>query len=210
MFVPIDFHTIQDAIDEPNDGDIIKVLPDTYTEQITISKNLTIIGSGAKDTIIESTPLEELELNVIGFPYIVNIDNQANVTIKGFAIKGIEGTNCDELLGISVLDNATLKLDPAVLKDCKFRSVFVGSLLTSCQSGHEIITNSVVTYYQETRVFAVGLNSTLQMSYNKIIGSSPNALGITGILVVVGATGIITNNEVNENICDIPNNCGSE
>ncbi len=92
MVVPIDFHTIQDAIDEPNDGDIIKVLPGTYTEQITISKNLTIIGSGAKDTIIESTPLEELELNVIGFPYIVNIDNQANVTIKEFAIKGIEGT----------------------------------------------------------------------------------------------------------------------
>ncbi len=109
-----------------------------------------------------------------------------------------------------MLDNATLKLDSAVLKDCKFRSVFVGSLLASGQSRHAIITNSVVTDYQETRVFAVGPNSTLQMSYNKIIGSSPNALGITGILVVVGATGIITNNEVNENICDIPNNCGPE
>jgi hypothetical protein len=109
-----------------------------------------------------------------------------------------------------VLDNATLKLDSAVLKVCKFRSVFVGSLLPSGQSGHAIITNSVVTDYQETRVFAVGSNSTLQMSHNKIIGSIPNALGITGILVVVGATGIITNNEVNENICDIPNNCGPE
>ena len=77
IVVPIDFPTIQDAINAANEGHVIKVLPGTYTEQLTISKNITIIGSGAKSTIIEAPPLEELELNVIGLPYIVEVNNGA-------------------------------------------------------------------------------------------------------------------------------------
>lgn len=49
--VPTDFPTIQAAINASNPGDTIKILPGTYTEQLTISKSLTIIGSGAKSTI---------------------------------------------------------------------------------------------------------------------------------------------------------------
>ncbi len=117
IVVPIDFPTIQKAIDEANEGDVIKVLPGTYTEQLTISKSLTLIGSGAKSTIIVAPSLEKLKLNIIGFPYIINIDNQAQVTMKGFTIKVIEDTFCDtllvgtnRLLGISVFGDATLKL----------------------------------------------------------------------------------------------------
>ena len=148
IVVPIDFDTIQEAINAANEGDVIKVLPGTYTEQITISKNLTLIGSGAKSTIIEVPPLEDLELNVIGLPYIINIDNKAQVTIKGFTNEGIEGTNCDGLLGISVFGDATIKLDSAIIKDCTFKSVFVGTLFVPGQSGHATITNSVITDYQ--------------------------------------------------------------
>ena len=54
IVVPIDFDTIQEAIDAANEGDVIKVLPGTYTEQIIINKSLTIIGSGAKSTIIQA------------------------------------------------------------------------------------------------------------------------------------------------------------
>ncbi len=210
IVVPNDFTTIQDAINAANEGDVIKVLPGTYIEQLTISKNITIIGSGAESTIIEAPPLEELELNVIGLPYIVEVNNGAEVTIKGFGINGIKGTNCDGLLGISVFGDATLKLDSAVIQDCTFRSVFIGTLFVPGQSGHATITNTVITDYQDTGVFAVGPNSTLKMSYNKVLGSAPDALGITGILFGVNATGTITNNEVSKNICDIPNTCGPD
>ena len=56
---------------------------------------------------------------------------------------------------------------------------------------------------EETGVFAVGPNLTLQMSYNKLLGSSPNALDTTRIIIILGAIGVITNKEVNRNICDI-------
>ena len=82
------FPTIQSAIDAANDGDVIKVLPGTYTEQLNITKSLTIIGSGVNSTIIEApVPLENLKQNISGLPLNINIDNQAQVIIKGFYYK---------------------------------------------------------------------------------------------------------------------------
>ena len=121
IVVPIDFPTIQDAINAANEGDVIKVLPGTYTEQLTISNNITIIGSGAKSTIIEAPPLEELELNVIGLPYIVEVNNGAEVTIKGFTIKGPQGTDCGQLIGVSVIEDGTINLQHAVIKGCTLK-----------------------------------------------------------------------------------------
>jgi hypothetical protein len=206
IVVPIDFPTIQDALNAANEGDVIKVLPGTYTEQLTISNNITIIGSGAKSTIIEAPPLEELELNVIGLPYIVEVKNGAEVTIKGFTIKGPQDTDCGQLIGVSVIEDGTINLQHAVIKGCTLNSVAVGFEGT----GHATIIKTFITDYREHGVFAIGPNTTLTMSYNKVLGSAPDALAITGILFVFNATGTITNNEVSKNICDIPNTCGPD
>ena len=116
--VPTDFPTIQAAINASSPGDTIKVLPGTYPEQLTISKNLTIISSGAKSTIIKAPALEELRLNVIGLPYIVEVNNGVEVTMKGLTISGPEGTNCDNLIGISVIQGAILNLNSATVNGC--------------------------------------------------------------------------------------------
>ena len=42
------------------------------------------------------------------------------------------------------------------------------------------------------------------MSYNKVVGSAPEVVGIIGIQFAANATGTITNNEVSENICELP------
>lgn len=206
IVVPIDFPTIQEAIDAANEGDIIKVLPGTSIEQITISKDLTIIGSGTKSTIIEAPPLEELEPNVIGLPYIVEVNNGAEVTMTGFTIKGPQGTDCDELIGISVIEDGTINLKHSVIKGCTLNSVAVGFEGT----GHATITKTLITDYRDHGVFAIGTNTTLTMSYNKVVGSAPDVVGINGILFAANATGTITNNEVSKNICEIPNTCGPD
>ena len=206
IIVPIDFDTIQEAIDAANKRDVIKVLPDIYIEQITISKDLTIIGSGAKSTIIEAPLLEELQPNVVGLPYIVEVNDDAEVTLKGFTIKGLQGTDCDDLIGVSVIEDGIINLNHSVIQGCTLNSVAVGLE----GSGHATITKTFITDYRDHGVFAIGPNTTLTMSYNKVEGSAPDVIGINGILFVAGATGTITNNEVSKNICEIPNTCGPD
>src|SRR5262245_16642221 len=52
--VPTDFLTIQSAIDAADSGDTIRILAGIYTEQLTISKDLTIMGSGVESTIVNA------------------------------------------------------------------------------------------------------------------------------------------------------------
>jgi hypothetical protein len=113
IVVPIDFPTIQEAIDAANEGDVIKVLPSIYTEQIIISKSLTIIGSGAKSTIIQAPDVLNPS-QVISFPgraNIVEIFNEAIVTMKGFTIAGPSGNICEGLAGVSIHGDATLEIN---------------------------------------------------------------------------------------------------
>ncbi|HEX5186453.1 MAG TPA: right-handed parallel beta-helix repeat-containing protein, partial [Nitrososphaeraceae archaeon] len=141
---------------------------------------------------------------------IINIDNQAQVSIKGFTIKGFEDTFCDtrlvgidRLVGISVFTDAILTLDSVVIKDCTWRSVSIGSILApeGQQTGHATITNTVITEYEFDGVAALVPGTTLTMSYNKIIGSISNVTNPAGISIVE-ANATITHNEVSGNICD--------
>jgi hypothetical protein len=49
------FTSIQTAITNSSTNDTIKVWPGTYVEQITLNKNITIIGSGYENTTITSS-----------------------------------------------------------------------------------------------------------------------------------------------------------
>jgi hypothetical protein len=197
IVVPIDFDTIQEAINAANEGDIIKVLPGAYTEQLTINKTLTIIGSGAKSTVIEA-PLV-LDTNVLGFTYIVEVNNGAEVSMKGFTIKGPDGADCPDSTGVSVLDGGILNLNYVANKGCTQHAIWIGG---PEEIGHATITNTFITDYQDHGVFALGPDATVTMSYNKVVGSSPDVFPVVGIFIVE-AKGTITHNEVNNNICNL-------
>src|SRR6056297_513029 len=47
------FKTIEAAVNAANSGNVIEILPGTYTENLSINKNLTIRGQGKSNTIIE-------------------------------------------------------------------------------------------------------------------------------------------------------------
>ncbi|HEX6294338.1 MAG TPA: right-handed parallel beta-helix repeat-containing protein [Nitrososphaeraceae archaeon] len=207
IIVPIDFPTIQSAIDAADEGDVIKVLSGTYTEQITISKSLTIIGSTAKSTIIEA-PTEGLGANLIGRPYIIDINNEAEVTLKGFTIANPASVSCGEIIAISVLDGGSINLKSAAFRGCTSDTIYIGQASNGRggpQVGHATITDTYITDYLYRGVHALGSGSTLIMSYNDIIGSELNidwAGG--GIFLRNGAQGTITHNIVAGNICNNP------
>jgi parallel beta-helix repeat protein len=133
--------------------------------------------------------------------------------MKGFTIKGPEGTDCGQLIGVSVLEDGIIDLKHTMIKGCTDNAILIGAppfFPGGPQVGHATLTKTFVTDYQNHGVFALGSNTTLTMSYNKITSSNPNAFATVGILFVFGATGTITHNEVSGNICDIPDICGPD
>jgi len=55
------YATIQDAVDAAKDGDTVKILPGAYRENVTVSKNISIIGSSGEEVTLvaesESSPV---------------------------------------------------------------------------------------------------------------------------------------------------------
>lgn len=89
--------TISQAVSKASEGDVIKVEPGTYKEDVVIGKALSLLGAGADDTFIDATGLA----NGI---YIDGRDHSglSHVVVKGFTIEnakyeGILVTNASEV-----------------------------------------------------------------------------------------------------------------
>jgi Right handed beta helix region len=215
IVVPIDFDTIQEAIDAADEGDVIKVLPGTYTEQLIINKSLTIIGPGSKSTIINAPTV--LTNGTLGIPYIVEIINEAEVTMKGFTISGLETSSCGDnplngVTGFNVLEGAILNLDSSTIKNCTFVGIRIGTPpFLGSQIGHAIITQTDITDYRSGGIVTFSSDSSLTITKSNIIASdNSNIVGQIGILVEFGAKGIITHNKISKNICEGLPGCGTD
>lgn len=85
--VPTSYATIQAAVNAAHDGDIIRVSPGTYPEQVVIRNlnRLSVVGYGATISVPASPPEMEGPL--------VKIVNCENFRLTGFKIDGKNGAN---------------------------------------------------------------------------------------------------------------------
>ncbi len=81
---------IQDAIDDSNPlgGDVIEALAATYTENLTIDKSLTLLGSNAIKSPNTETRVTEaiIQPPVVGVHAMVGAATNITVTMKGFTV----------------------------------------------------------------------------------------------------------------------------
>lgn len=73
--VPKDYSSIQEAVNEANPGDVIRVASGTYYESVIIPKPLSLIGEDPDNTIIISNK------------YVVVKVKADNVEIRGFTVR---------------------------------------------------------------------------------------------------------------------------
>ena len=213
--VPRDYLTIQSAIDAASPGDTIKILSGTYTEQIIITKDLKIIGSGAKSTVIKApavlnpSPFQP----VVGRANIVDIFDIAKVTMKGLTVAGPSGVVCPGLAGIRVTDESTLSLEYSSVKGCTREAMLVGLSPTipgGPQVGHATISNTEISEYRGVGIQAGGPDTTVKMSRSAVVAAdAPEFDGQVGIVFSFGAKGTITQSKVSGNLCNHPN-CGPD
>ncbi|UCG70754.1 MAG: right-handed parallel beta-helix repeat-containing protein, partial [Thermoplasmata archaeon] len=87
------FTTIQDAINNSNDGDTIYVWAGTYLENVVVNKTVSLVGNGSSDTIINGTDFDigvdvvSDWVNISGFKvtnayFGVKINGVSNVTVE--------------------------------------------------------------------------------------------------------------------------------
>jgi parallel beta-helix repeat protein len=213
--VPTDFPTIQDAIDAASDGDTISVLAGTYTEQIIITKSLTITGSGAKATIIKAPDILNPSpfLPFPGRANIVDIFNAAKVNMKGFTIAGPDGSTCPGLAGVRVIDDASLNLDSSIINGCTREGMLVGFdefIPNGPQVGHATVTKTDIIGYRVIGIQVGGPDTTIKLSKSKVVAANaPETVGQVGVEALFGPKVTILNTKISGNLCNNPA-CGSD
>ena len=116
-----DFAAIQQAIETAHPGDIIKVEAGLYTENLVITKDLSLIGVGPKQTVVKALTPDKPILYVPG-------DSEVRISVHGMAFVGIPHSTasppCSGLeyhgkcpVGIEVGGKAALALKWVLLED---------------------------------------------------------------------------------------------
>lgn len=151
------YKTIQAAVNAASNNDIIQVASGTYTEEVTIGKPLSILGSGSKSTVVDATNLAH------GF-FVDGYDNHGlnNVTVSGFTVQNAlyEGILIVSATDVTVRNN-TIKNNDAVPG-----VVFTGAL-TGCpnQPGSGIYENDETGDCGGAIHLVGAVNSTISDNY---------------------------------------------
>lgn len=216
--VPTAYPSIQAAVDAAQPGDTIAVRPGTYREQISIDKNLTIIGSGHGSTTIRAPGM--LADGEDGSTSIVEIRGGASVAISRLTVTGPgSGTCANGALGsgIRVLDGGHLDLSfarvtriedtPAAPCDRSGIPIRIGN--APIGAGSATIRYTEISDYQHAGVVVASAQANATISHDVIAG--PHGLSTNGIEFVLGATGTVSDSIISGNTCREPDpSCGPD
>ncbi len=202
---------IQDAVDAASDGDTIIVKPGTYTESVTISKNIDLIGETGATIICPSSP-EDVYIQESGhlYEYVIGVFggtySSGNDTYYG------SGTVTVHISGFTIDSNNYVPSDryAAIFFRNMVGSISGCTIINTNVNGHE--TFGILGYGDGINVdiygntvdqFARGgiglIDGVFTIHDNTVIGPGlgvPVTWAPNGIQVGYGASGTISNNEV--------------
>jgi parallel beta-helix repeat protein len=208
------YSTIQGAVTSAVSGDTVNVATGTYTEQLVIDKNLTLVGSAGAATTIIQAPLS-LTPDPDGAKTVVLFTGSITAEFSGFTVQGpVNGLN----FGIYVRAGATANIHNNVIKDIRESSLSDGQIGVAIEvgkyndtapfvftTGTATITNNTISGYQKMGISIERIGSSATITGNTVTGAGPiTTTAQNGIYIRRGATGTIKTNTVTENAYNGP------
>lgn len=128
---------------------LISVLPGTYTEQITMKPNVTIVGSGQENTKITSSGA-------------ATVTGANNSTIENIWVDSTNATSIDNRVSSIINNNATMTVNKVKVT----MNVPTGSMEACGIRGNGVDGKFVITNSQIVSVNTIGARSTLGICSN--------------------------------------------
>jgi len=202
------YHSIQLAVTAATPGDTIVVCDGVYTEDVDITKSLTLVGSG--NSVIQAPAS-----NPAGGD-LVTVRNGAVVTMSGFIVTGPGPGGCNSIgAGIRVRDAANLDLSYTQIRDIRDVGDNNPYVFSGCQNGEAIrvgarggvggparasIDNVAITRYQKNGITISGDGTTARVTNTTVTGFGANSLiAQNGIQVSGGAAATISTSTIRDN-----------
>lgn len=192
--------TIDSAVDDPA-CDKVKVAPGTYTEDVTINRDVELSGSGAS-TVVQTA----------GGDCIITIAGVGvKATVQRFTISGPVLAGGDTLMGVCVENGADAEIGNNVITDIRedafggfgggenFDAVMVG---VEGSPATATVRGNVVQRYQKSGIVVDGAGSFAEVRQNSVFGSprvSAEQPAPYGVQVSRGATAEVRANRVTDN-----------
>ncbi len=175
--VPGVYPTIQAAIDDANQGDMVLVAPGTYREAVKMKAGVDLIGNGPAGTILTA---QQTNAVVSGADHC-RLDG---FTITGHIHEDIDGVYCTEVNDFTISNN--------VIKNCTWSGV---NLVRSAA----VLRNNVIFGNRCAGVFLSYPAAEPTRIINNTIWNNSNEADIT---IWRGASALIVNNILQDLDCD--------
>jgi hypothetical protein len=224
----VHFASIQLAVNSVPAGSTIKVCPGTYREQVLITKNLTLIGTGPTAAVVlpPAGGLVKNGTDLAAFP-VPDVAAQilvqgAKVTISHLIVDGagneLDGCGGVNMLGIYYENSSGTITDNVVRNQITDTNVGCGlgfAIYVASNTGAPAVTisNNSVRNYGKNGIIATGVGNSIPGPNVTLTGNTVVGIGATteiaqnGIQLSLLATGKITSNYVVDDIYINPPDC---
>jgi parallel beta-helix repeat protein len=190
--------TIQAAVTAATAGDTIVVFPGTYTEQVDISKDLTVTGAGAS-SIIKSPPTLVTKFTTSSDKKPVVYIHGATVTLMNLKVDGDGTGNANYgILGVA-FHNAGGKADRLTIVGVREtplngnqHGVGLYAYNQDSTSRSLVVSNNTISDFQKNGMALTGAGLSVVVRGNTVTGAGPTAVTAqNGIQVSYGAVGTV-------------------
>jgi hypothetical protein len=226
----VHFATLQLAVNSVPAGSTIKVCPGTYREQVLITKNLTLIGTGPTAAVVlppvgglvkNGTDLADFPVSDVAAQILVQ--GAAKATISHLIVdgtgNGLDGCGGVNMLGIYYENSSGTITDNVVRNQITDTNVGCGLgfaiyVASNTDTPAVTISNNSVRNYGKNGIIATGVGNRIPGPNVTLTGNTVVGIGATtqiaqnGIQLSLLATGKITSNYVVDDVYINPP-CGS-